>query len=147
MYFQPIVNIYFTSESMSMHPELSGCITTLTVRNTEVANFCTAMDTLIDQDDVHDERHWVKKLRGFRVAKVLIAWVRWGVNWSIIYHSKRVFNAFACKIKIRQIHTKCAIFYSTFNRSFCETQGIFSLVFQSHFQTFCWSIFFGALHS
>ena len=28
------------------HPELSGCITTLT----EVANFCAAMDTLIDQD-------------------------------------------------------------------------------------------------
>ena len=31
------------------HPELSGCITTLLVRN-EVANFCAAMDTLIDQD-------------------------------------------------------------------------------------------------
>ena len=28
------------------HPELSGCITTLT----EVANFCAAMDTLIGQD-------------------------------------------------------------------------------------------------
>ena len=28
-----------------VHPELSGCITTLTV-----ANFCAAMDTLIDQD-------------------------------------------------------------------------------------------------
>ena len=28
------------------HPELSGCITTLS----EVANFCAAMDTLIDQD-------------------------------------------------------------------------------------------------
>ena len=35
-------------------PELSGYITTLTV-NMEVANFCVAMDTLIDQDDyVHD---------------------------------------------------------------------------------------------
>ena len=33
------------------HPELSGCITTLTVRNTEVANFCAAMDTLIAQDE------------------------------------------------------------------------------------------------
>ena len=32
------------------HPELSGCITTLTVRNMEVANFSTAMDTVIDQD-------------------------------------------------------------------------------------------------
>ena len=33
-----------------MHPELSGCITTRTVRNTlEVANFCAAMGTLIDQ--------------------------------------------------------------------------------------------------
>ena len=33
------------------HPGLSGCITTLTVRNTlEVANFSAAMDTLIDQD-------------------------------------------------------------------------------------------------
>ena len=31
------------------HPELSGCITTLTVRN---ANFCAAMDTLIGQDAV-----------------------------------------------------------------------------------------------
>ena len=37
---------------MCHHPELSGCITTLIVRNTEVANFCAAMDTLIDQDDV-----------------------------------------------------------------------------------------------
>ena len=34
------------------HPELSGCITTLAV---EVANFCAAMDTLIDQDDFHCE--------------------------------------------------------------------------------------------
>ena len=33
------------------HPELSGCITTLSVCN-EVANFCAAMDTLIDQDGV-----------------------------------------------------------------------------------------------
>ena len=34
-----------------LHPELSGCITTLTVRNVmEVANFCAAMDTLIDQN-------------------------------------------------------------------------------------------------
>ena len=32
------------------HPELSGCITTFSVRNTEVANFCAAMDTLIYQD-------------------------------------------------------------------------------------------------
>ena len=30
------------------HPELSGCITTLSV--CKVANFCAAMDTLIDQD-------------------------------------------------------------------------------------------------
>ena len=29
------------------HPELSGFITTLTVRNMEVANFCAAMDALI----------------------------------------------------------------------------------------------------
>ena len=35
---------------MLCHPELSGCITTLIVRNT--ANFCAAIDTLIDQDDV-----------------------------------------------------------------------------------------------
>ena len=32
------------------HPELSGYITTLTVVLQEVANFCAAMDTLIDQD-------------------------------------------------------------------------------------------------
>ena len=32
---------------LHQHPWLSGCITTLTVRN---ANFCAAMDTLIDQD-------------------------------------------------------------------------------------------------
>ena len=38
------VNWMFTNH----HPELSGCITTLSV---EVANFCAAMDTLIDQDD------------------------------------------------------------------------------------------------
>ena len=31
-----------------LHPELSGCITTLSVRNT----FCAAMDTLIDQDEL-----------------------------------------------------------------------------------------------
>ena len=37
-----------------MHPELSGCITTLSVCNTEVANFCAAMDTLIDQDVWND---------------------------------------------------------------------------------------------
>ena len=39
---------------VTWHPELSGRITILTVRNTgrllEVANFCSAMDTLIDQD-------------------------------------------------------------------------------------------------
>ena len=35
---------------MEKHPELSGCITTLTVVM-EVASFCAAMDTLIDQDD------------------------------------------------------------------------------------------------
>ena len=45
------------------HPELSGCITTLRVRNVEVANFCAAMDTLIDQDDhlqavTGFESHW-----------------------------------------------------------------------------------------
>ena len=33
------------------HSELSGDITTPTVRNMEVANFCAAMDTLIDQDN------------------------------------------------------------------------------------------------
>ena len=33
------------------HPELSGCITTLTVRNTGGCKLCAAMDTLIDQDD------------------------------------------------------------------------------------------------
>ena len=33
------------------HPELSGCITTHTVSKTEIANFCAAMDTLIDQDE------------------------------------------------------------------------------------------------
>ena len=40
------------------NPELSGCITTLTVTTfrgadikVEVANFCAAMDTLIDQDE------------------------------------------------------------------------------------------------
>ena len=33
------------------HPDLSGCITTLVVGNTEDANFCAAMDTLIDQDE------------------------------------------------------------------------------------------------
>ena len=32
---------------MAVHPELSGGITTLTIRNT----FCAANDTLIDQDD------------------------------------------------------------------------------------------------
>ena len=32
-----------------IHPELSGGITTLTVV-IQVANFCAAMDTLIDQD-------------------------------------------------------------------------------------------------
>ena len=37
-------------EHSTRHPELSDCITTLTVRNMEVANFCAAMDTLIDQD-------------------------------------------------------------------------------------------------
>ena len=31
------------------HHELSGCITTLTV--VDVANFCAAMNTLIDQDE------------------------------------------------------------------------------------------------
>ena len=31
------------------HPELSGCITTLTVCNTG-CKLCAAMDTLIDQD-------------------------------------------------------------------------------------------------
>ena len=41
----------FAHSLTHFHPELSGCITTLTVRNTEVANFCAAMDTLIDQDD------------------------------------------------------------------------------------------------
>ena len=40
-------NVLFPGHNL---PELSGCITTLTVRNTEVANFCAAMDTLIDQD-------------------------------------------------------------------------------------------------
>ena len=35
---------------MGDHPEVSGGITTLTVRNTEIANFCAAMDTLKDQD-------------------------------------------------------------------------------------------------
>ena len=34
----------------SNHPELSGCITTLIVRNMEVENFGAAIDTLIDQD-------------------------------------------------------------------------------------------------
>ena len=34
---------------MSTHPELSGCITTLIVRN---ANFGAAMDTFRDEDDV-----------------------------------------------------------------------------------------------
>ena len=33
-----------------MYPELSGCITALTVCNIEVANFCAAMGALIDQD-------------------------------------------------------------------------------------------------
>ena len=37
---------------VSVQIELSGCVTTLTVRNTEVANFCAAMDTLIDEDGV-----------------------------------------------------------------------------------------------
>ena len=41
-----------------MHPELSGCITTLTVRNMEVANFCAAMNTLIDQDGRDGEEEW-----------------------------------------------------------------------------------------
>ena len=36
-----------TTMLATSHPELSGCITTLTVRNT---NFCAAMDALIDQD-------------------------------------------------------------------------------------------------
>ena len=35
-----------------MHPELSGGITIFTVRNVDVANFCVAMDTLIDQDAI-----------------------------------------------------------------------------------------------
>ena len=39
------------------HPELSGCVTTLTVRNTAVANFCAAMDTSIGQDDMYE--FWV----------------------------------------------------------------------------------------
>ena len=37
------------------YPELSSCITALTVREAvEVANFCAAMDTLIDQDGSKD---------------------------------------------------------------------------------------------
>ena len=42
------------ASSSYLHPELSGCITTLTVRNMEIANFCAAMDTLIDQDVLSD---------------------------------------------------------------------------------------------
>ena len=44
----------FETWRVCMHPELSGCIIiTLTVRNMEVANFCTAMDTLISQDGLY----------------------------------------------------------------------------------------------
>ena len=46
-YFQ----FQFNHWHSTSHPELSGCITTLTVRNAEVANFCAAMDTLKDQDE------------------------------------------------------------------------------------------------
>ena len=48
-----MVSVTETSQSClgGTHPELLGCITTLTVCNVmEVANFCAAMDTLIDQD-------------------------------------------------------------------------------------------------
>ena len=41
------------ASSIYIHPELSGCITTLTVRNMEVANFCAEMDTLVDQDALY----------------------------------------------------------------------------------------------
>ena len=43
---------YLLLEGMLLfvHPELSACITTVAVRNTEVTNFCAAMDTLIDHD-------------------------------------------------------------------------------------------------
>ena len=44
------INIYYHE---NIHPELSGCITTLSVCNMEAANFCEAMDTLIDQDGKH----------------------------------------------------------------------------------------------
>ena len=62
-WLQPLVNgsgraslagkigkIYLFQHSCTYHPELSGCITTLIVRNMEAANFGAAMDNLIDQD-------------------------------------------------------------------------------------------------
>ena len=69
-----------------------------------------------------------------------------------MYHTilKRLLNALSGNIKIRQVHTECVTFYSTFNRDFCEilwisvqssnhalklSAGYFSLgtIFLSHF--------------
>ena len=61
-----------------------------------------------------------------------------------MYHTilKRLLNALSGNIKIRQVHTECVTFYSTFNRDFCEILWIFGSIFQSYSQTFCWLLFF-----
>ena len=57
-------------------PELSGCTTTLTVRNMEVANFCAAMDTLIDQDASYEGEQG--KFRGeVHIQTVLASDLSW----------------------------------------------------------------------
>ena len=62
-----------------------------------------------------------------------------------MYHTilKRLLNALSGNIKIRQVHTECVTFYSTFNRDFFEILWVFGSIFQSCSQTFCWLLFFG----
>ena len=44
---------------------------------------------------------------------------------------KMLLNALSGNIKIRQVHTECVAFYSTFNTRFCEGLSLFVSIFQS----------------
>ena len=44
---------------------------------------------------------------------------------------KRLLNALSENIKIRQVHTECVAFYSTFNTRFCEALSFFVSIVQS----------------